>query len=155
VAQQRGKLLSHDRNGTSVFAERTIKNLNFIVECEAAGEDVHPITQAVSALLGVVVFPWERMALKKVSTYALSDLYATGWPQWIMIGSESVVDLDGLIGNLRHAISHGGIEFDSDSRKLSEVTLVLTNRKWSGTITCDQLVEFCRRFCTVIHSEVA
>src|ERR1700676_3367075 len=95
------KLLSHDRNGTSVFAERTIKNLDFIVDCEAVGEDVHPITQTISALLGVVVFPWEREALKKVSAYALSDLYVTGWPQWTMSDSGSVVNLEGLIRNLR------------------------------------------------------
>jgi hypothetical protein len=43
--------LSGDRNGTSVFAERAQKNLDFIAKCAAEEVDVHPVTQAVLALV--------------------------------------------------------------------------------------------------------
>jgi hypothetical protein len=121
------KLLSNDRNGTSIFAERSMKNLNFIVECEAAGADVHPVTQAVSALVGIIVFPWETAAFDTLKGYQLSSLYAKGWPRWNMTGTRRMVALGHLIEVLRNAASHGGIELDSDSPKPSEVTISFKN----------------------------
>ena len=52
------KRLFHNRNGTEVFALRTQKNLEHIAKAAMSGEDVHPVTQAITSLLGVVVFPW-------------------------------------------------------------------------------------------------
>jgi hypothetical protein len=54
------------RNGANEFARRSMKNLAFIVEASRSEADVHPVTQAVGALLGIVVFPWERNALRAV-----------------------------------------------------------------------------------------
>ena len=52
------KRLSDNRNGTEVFALRTRKNLEHIAKAEMSGEDVDPVTQAITSLRGIVVFPW-------------------------------------------------------------------------------------------------
>lgn len=56
------KYLSHDRNGTEIFAFRTQKNLEHINNSAMNNEDVHPVTQAILGLLGIAVFPWETSA---------------------------------------------------------------------------------------------
>lgn len=155
------KRLSHDRNGTSVFAARAQKNLDFIVASAIEGNDVHPVTQAVSALLGIVLFPWERSAFDIVKKQKLLMLFAGGWPAWNMNGARRVIELGDLIELLRNAIAHGHVEFDSDSRNPSEATLTFTNipkrsrePDWSANIKGDQLIEFCRCFLRAIHDQV-
>ena len=49
------------RNETEGFAIRTKKNMDFIVAAHDSGEDVHVVTQLVLSLLGMVVFPFERL----------------------------------------------------------------------------------------------
>ena len=153
--------LSNDRNGTKVFASRTQKNLEFITRASMNGEDVHPVTQGISALLGIVVFPWETSAFDIVKKSKLPILYSTGWPKWQMTGSRRVIELGKLIEVLRNAIAHGNIEFDSDSRVPADVSITFKNfpegkdkePDWIGTIRGDQLIEFCAKFSeTMAHS---
>jgi hypothetical protein len=153
--------LSRDRNGTSIFAWHTQKNLDFITTCAAKGDDVHPVTQAVLALLGIVVFPWETSAFDMVKKRKLPVLSADGWPKWTMSGSRRVLELGELIHVLRNAIAHGRIEFDSDSRDPASVTVSFANLPdghdepdWVGRISGDQLIEFCRCFSSAIRAEV-
>jgi hypothetical protein len=153
--------LSWDRNGTSIFAERAQKNLDFIALRAAEGDDVHPVTQAVLALLGIVVFPWETSAFDIVKRRKLPMLYATGWPKWEMAGSRRVNELGELIKLLRNAVSHGNIEFNSDSRVLDEVIISFKNipvsgteADWVGTVRADQLIKFCRLFTSEILAQV-
>lgn len=153
--------LSNDRNGTTIFASRVRKNLDFILEQSRAGHDIHPVTQAVSALLGIVVFPWETSAFDHVKKQKLPILTTRGWPKWTMTGRR-VIDLKELIHLLRNSISHGSIEFSSDSRVPAEVTIAFVNvpdeatePDWTGTIRGDQLIEFCRCFSTAIEEKVS
>ena len=95
--------LSHNRNGTEIFAHRTQKNLEYIVSSAANGKDVHPVTQTILALLGIVVFPWERSAFDIVKKHKLPVLAANGWPKWNMMGTRRVIKLNDLIEVLRHA----------------------------------------------------
>ena len=155
------KRISHDRNGTAIFASRAQKNLDFIAARAAQREDVHPVTQAVLALLGIVVFPWETSAFNIVKKRKLPVLRAEGWPNWTMIGTRRVIELGQLIHVLRNAIAHGRIEFDSDSRNPSEVRISFVNvpeghtaADWTGTISGDQLIEFCRCFSSAIRAQV-
>ncbi|MEW6210195.1 MAG: HEPN family nuclease, partial [Acidobacteriota bacterium] len=121
------KELSHNRNGTEVFAHRTQKNLEYIATSAINGEDVHPVTQAILALLGIVVFPWEKSAFDIVKKRKLPLLSANGWPKWKMSGTRRVINLEELIKVLRHSVAHGNIEFDSDSRNPADVTISFTN----------------------------
>jgi hypothetical protein len=153
--------LSNDRNGTTIFASRARKNLDFIVAHGKAGhDDVHPVTQAVSALLGIVVFPWETSAFDHMKKEKLPILTTRGWPKWAMTGTRRVVDLKDLIYVLRNSIAHGSIEFDSDSSDPSRVAISFANipegardADWVGTIRGDQLIEFCRHFSAAIEEE--
>lgn len=154
--------LSRDRNGASIFAERTQKNREFIAACATAGHDVHPVTQAVISLLGIIVFPWEFSAYEIVTKQKLPLLYRSGWPRWKMSGSRRVIELGELIDLLRHAVAHGDIDFDSDSRDPTQVTVAFTSRRdqskdvnWVGKIAADQLIVFCRCFTSAIRTEVA
>lgn len=140
---------------------RTRKNLEHIATAAMGGEDVHPVTQAITALLGIVVFPWETSAFDIVKKRKLPLLSASGWPKWKMSGARRVIELGELIQVLRNAIAHGNIEFDSDSRNPDDVMISFTNipegkkeSDWVGTITGDQLIEFCRCFSSAIQREV-
>lgn len=153
--------LSNDRNGTSIFAERTQKNLEHIAIAAMEGEDVHPVTQAVTALLGIVMFPWELSAFDMIKKKKLPQLIADGWPEWKMEGRRRVIEVKDLIHVLRNSIAHGKIEFDSDSRKPEEVQILFTNTPenakepdWKGSIKGDQLIEFCKMFSTSIKGFV-
>ncbi|MEK6324199.1 MAG: hypothetical protein AABN33_21385 [Acidobacteriota bacterium] len=154
------KRLANDRNGTEIFARRTRKNLEYIAKSRMNGEDVHPVTQAILALLGIVVFPWETSAFDIVKKRKLPALSADGWPKWNLSGVRRVIELGDLIEVLRHAIAHGNIEFSSDSGNPADVTISFTNiprgqkeSDWVGTITGDQLIEFCRCFSSAIQGE--
>ena len=59
------------RNGSGEFARRSMNNLQFILEAAAQSADVHPVTQTVTALLAIIVFPWERNAFAEVRTKRL------------------------------------------------------------------------------------
>lgn len=72
---------------------------------------MHPVTQAILALLGIIVFPWETSAFDLVKRQKLPVLYADGWPRWAMTGQKRIVELGKLIPVLRHAVAHGRIEF--------------------------------------------
>jgi hypothetical protein len=156
------KCLSHDRNGTEMFALRTQKNLEHIKNSAMNNEDVHPVTQAILGLLGIVVFPWETSAFDIVKKRKLHCLSTTGWPKWKMSGDRRVIELGELIYVLRNAVAHGNIEFDSDSRRPVDVTISFTNipkgkkkSDWVGTITGDQLIEFCRCFSSAIQDQAS
>ena len=154
-------VISRDRNGTAIFAERSQRNLDYITICATNDHDVHPVTQAVLSLLGIVVFPWETSAFDIVKTRKLPVLTANGWPHWEMYGPKRVIDLRDLVHVLRNAIAHGKIEFDSDSRDPSAVTITFSNLpegtsepNWIGRITGNQLIEFCRCFSSAIRHQV-
>lgn len=153
--------LSNDRCGTEIFAKRTQKNLEYIANAQINDEDVHPVTQVILSMLGIVIFPWETSAFDIVKKRKIPVLSAEGWPKWKMNGAKRVIELHDLIKVLRNAIAHGNIEFDSDSRSPADVTISFTNipkgkteSDWVGTITGDQLIEFCRRFSSAIQDQV-
>lgn len=142
------------RGETGGFAQRTRKNLDFIVSAhQQQNADVHVVTQAVLSLLGIVVFPFERLMADGLYNPNLEDLEAEGWPRWkYASGSRAPISLWQLIRHLRHAAAHSNIAFSSDSRFLHEVEVTFVNDPphktwtWEGSIQGDQLVEFCHRF---------
>mgnify|MGYP001590962275 CR=1 FL=1 len=153
------------RNGTGEFALRSMKNLDFVVNAQA-GADVHPVTQTVGALLGIIVFPWERNALLAVKKKRLAVAAAEGWPAWKMTGplvdADKIKALGNLIEQVRHSVAHGKVTFDSDSKELEKVTVTFESytrdgntMKWRGVIRADQLASFCRKFSACVADYVA
>ncbi len=154
------------RNGTGEFARRSVKNLSFILTASERGEDVHPVTQVVGVLLGIVVFPWERNAFTEVKRKRLASAEREGWPSWRTSGplgeQNKVKTVGDLIKQVRHSVAHGHVRFDSDSRQLNQVIVTFENRgksgnelQWSGSIRADDLASFCRLFSDSVADCVA
>jgi len=146
------------RNDSLGFAERTRKNLDFIVAAAAQNKDIHLVTQIVNSMLGLVVFPWEATFSARTRQIRIADLKQEGWPEWrITLGSSET--LGDLIENLRHATAHRGIRFSSESPLPQEVEVTVWNRprkkaaiNWIATIRADELQDFCMRFMRVVQS---
>jgi hypothetical protein len=142
------------------FAERTRKNLEFILSAHKDGTDVHVVTQVVLSLLGIVIFPFERAEEVFSWDARLDDLVASGWPRWAQKqGTRQPEKLSQLLRNLRHATAHGGIAFSSDSRFLEEVTITFENHYrgqlvWRASIRGTALLDFCRKFLNRIDQYV-
>ena len=153
------------RNGSGEFARRSMKNLQFVLDV-GAGADVHPVTQTISALLGIVVFPWEKSAFRAVKTKRLAVARSEGWPPWTMSGprvdSNKVKTIGNLLKLLRDSVAHGNVRFDSDCRLPSEVNVTFENypkgsdkADWQASIRADQLALFCQKFSAFVEDFVA
>ncbi len=66
------------RNKAIEFARRTKVNLEFIEQAKRAGESVHEVTQLALSLLGLIVFPKEKLLLDEIEKMSLDDLVAKG-----------------------------------------------------------------------------
>lgn len=153
------------RNMSSGLAKRTLKNLDFIKNAALAGEDVHPVTQAVNSLLGLLVFPVEKeknflAALRDVKFDDHSDLQGVcvtltkhlPVPSLRVTQFEKCKDLGCFFVRVRNAISHKHLEFsgDSDSRVLADVQVTLKDRQegrpfnWEITMNAEDLERLSR-----------
>lgn len=148
------------RNESAEFAKRSLKNLHFIVERQVNGDDVHAVTQAITSLLGIIVFPWEDRAIDRVKNKLLPQLVSLGWPKWEMTGRR-VIKLGDLVELLRHSIAHWNISFISDSRDPSKEVITFENypkgqtqTDWSATISGSALILFCDKFTSELLNEL-
>ena len=149
------KKYSLNRGTTEVFARRVRKNVDFIIEKRAEGEDVHEVTQLVISLLGLIVFPWEDEALKRLESLSLSKLEEEGWPRWSILLDEKgdTTTLSKLIWHLRNAASHRRLKFSSDHREMDKVEIEFEDAptakspiNWRAKINAADLKEFCYHF---------
>jgi hypothetical protein len=154
------------RNGSGEFARRSMKNLDFIVQAARNSADVHPVTQTVTALLAIIVFPWQRAAFAEVKKKRLAIAARENWPSFQMSGprmdANEVKTIGDLITQLRHSVAHGHVSFDSDSRAPADVNITFRNQpseqqppEWQGVIRADHLAVFCRMFSAFIEDYVA
>ena len=148
------------RNDAIGLAQRSRKNLIYIKNAIDNGEDVHAVTQLVTSLLGLVVLPWERDLVKSVRKVRLEALHEKGWPDWSVTLGETET-LGCLIRHLRNAAAHGRFHFSSESRKLSEVLLVVEDAKsrrcapyWRAEIGGEDLYKFCLLFSDYIEDTI-
>jgi hypothetical protein len=149
------------RASTEGFAARVRKNLDFIIRMKAQGEDVHEVTQLVTSLLGLIVFPWEAYALKGLEAEPLSALQQKGWPPWNIQLDEKgdTTTLGRLTWHLRNAASHRRVRFSSDEPDLANVVIVFedmpnrpgANVNWRAAIRADQLKSFCDQFTSELR----
>jgi hypothetical protein len=147
------------RNDTLGFAFRTRKNLNYVVDAYARGEDVHVVTQLAMSLLGLIVYPKERQLVKRVESLKLRDLEADGWPRWNIEAGHSET-LGEFMRMLRNAIAHGHVLFSSEGREMEDVAIVFENHTkfsevtWRASIDSLGLKIFCDRFIRLIEDVV-
>lgn len=140
------------------FAERARKNLMHIEKARASGADVHEVTQIVTSVLGMIVFPWENRFVNRLRERKLDDLYASGWPKWkISIGDANT--LKDLVHKLRNATAHGRYQFSSDDRDPEDVHIIVEDASggkvnWRGEISSAELKDFCYRFLALIEDEL-
>jgi hypothetical protein len=138
------------RTLSSGFARRTLKNLNFIKKA-ADDPNVHPVTQVVNSLLGLLVFPIEKeqefyATLSKVRFQDPSNLplIQTTLINRLSVPSLRITKCGGcpnlgrFFKRVRNAISHKHLDFsgtDPDSRILADVKIILRDRphKKKGT----------------------
>lgn len=138
----------------SDFARRTLLNLDRIQQAERDGEtDVFPVTQIWNSLLGLVVLPRERdeNLIPKTPT---AELWADGWPPIMELKGGSGT-LRELVGHLRNAVSHAGVEFMPDEdREIAKLKLwnfpsgkwdqPHEKRNWEAVVAVSDLEEFAR-----------
>jgi len=126
------------RNEALEFARRARQNLEFIEQAAAARPadgSVHVITQLTLSLLGMVVFPKEKLLLDSIEAKTLAGLAKDGWPTWLITRDqprkpEDTTDTLGkLLRHVRNAVAHGRITFTSDSPRPEDV------RRWWKTST--------------------
>lgn len=157
------KEYSLTRNTTEEFARRVRKNVDFIIRKRNEGEDVHEVTQLVTSLLGLIVFPWENGALKHLESLHLSKLEEKGWPRWNILLDEKgdTNTLGKLIWHLRNAASHRRLRFSSDHPEMDKVEIEFEDAtkatapiNWHARINMADLKEFCDRFTKLLEELV-
>lgn len=152
------------RNEALEFARRARRNLEFIEQAASRGEDVHVVTQLTLSLLGMVVFPKEKLLLDAIKKTPLSSLTQRGWPSWTITRDDTAKPtrtLGDVLGHLRNAVAHGRITFTSDSPRMHEVRLLVEDKKhghgephWCAEIAAPDLKTFCERFLTYIDDTI-
>jgi hypothetical protein len=133
----------NSRNLSSGLAHRTLKNLDFIKNAYAA--DVHPVTQVINSLLGLLVFPvekeksfFEKLEHEKLDSLdpaaiqaALITRFST--PSLVVTKFGNCKDFGKFFERLRNAISHRRLRFsgaDPDSNVLKDVMITLQDCKY-------------------------
>ena len=149
----------YGRNTIWGFRDRVRTNLMYLSAARNQGADVHVVTELITSLLGLIVFPFaeiKRSGSKAFRKYKLDDLSDKGWPDWrVDLGSSP--DLDDLILHLRNAISHRLLFFSSDSRELEGVEVRFADRPskaqpdgWAVTINAAELQKFVLLFADLL-----
>jgi len=163
----------HNRNEALEFARRTRHNLEY-VEAVAAQQTqgtrhVHVVTQLTLSLLGLVVFPREKLFLECAEKMTFERMASGGWPQWNISKDDCpgrpTTTLKALLDRLRNAICHARVVFDSDDRNISDVVITVEDglpRKghsqfradWVATISAADLRAFCFRLLDFIEDSI-
>lgn len=97
------------------FISRTEKNLRAIEKLSREGESVYEVTQLINSLLGLLVYPNER--LKKIPEITWETMIKQEWP--LPTGENAQVSgLKQLIRYMRNAVAHFDIEFIADNNEI-------------------------------------
>ena len=133
------------------FAQRTRTNLRIIEDLQAKGGEAYEVTQLVNSMLGLLVFPKERV-FDQIPQTSLSDLEADGWPIPRVVGDfPQAKDLRELIRYLRNAIAHFHIEFIGET--IQSVRVWNTSRNgttWKAEVGLKELRAIAERFTDLL-----
>ncbi len=151
------------RNEALEFARRTRENLDFLEKAKSKGAHVHVVTQLTISLLGLVVFPKEKLLLDQTERKTLDDMRAEEWPAWTITlddPARPTRNLADILKHLRNAIAHGRLTFTSDSEHLSEVAIIVEDKRhrddpapyWRAQIGGKELRSFCYHFVDFVDA---
>jgi hypothetical protein len=158
--------MTNTRNEAIEFARRTRRNLEAIEEAAESGAEVHVVTQLALSLLGLVVFPKEKLLLEGARRKTLPEMKEEGWPTWVITRDDDkkrpTTTLFDIVAHVRNAASHGRLTFTSDSRLIEEVAIVVEDKKnkkdpepyWVAQIEAKDLRAFCFRFLEFIDDTI-
>ncbi|HUB19622.1 MAG TPA: HEPN family nuclease [Acidobacteriaceae bacterium] len=161
--------IANTRNEALEFAKRTRRNLAFIENAAKEQADVHVVTQLTLSLLGLVVFPREKMLFAHAEKVTIDKMIAEGWPRWSISKDDRrhdrTTNLKVLLERLRNAICHARIVFDSDSRSINDVSITVEDgprpkggsafeADWIATISAADLRTFCYRFFDFVEDSI-
>jgi hypothetical protein len=163
------KQFAPTRNDTIEFCRRVRRNLEFI---ENAKKDnpatpVHAVTQLTLSLLGLVVFPYEKVQ-SSVFAKPVEDMQIEGWFCWSITldsplkGKPITRNLGDLLWHLRNAVAHGRLRFTSDSAELEDVAMIVEDKpngkdalvNWRAEITGCHLRHFCLKLLEFVDGAV-
>jgi hypothetical protein len=156
------------RNDALEFGRRTRRNFEFIESVKQNKPDapVHVVTQLTLSLLGIVVFPYEKLD-STIFAKTIAEITAEGWLGWSITldspkeGASRTETLGTLLWHQRNAVAHGRLMFNSDSARLSEVAITAEdgpNKRaavnWRAEIEGCHLRTFCLRFLEFVDGIV-
>jgi DNA-binding MarR family transcriptional regulator len=121
-ATNRSSGVMSSRTDVVGFAARTRENLECIERAFEEKGSGHVITQLVSSLLGLIVFPQHQHLDASLKEIRLSLLVAQGWPKWEIVKGKCET-LGSLVHKLRNAVAHGRMRFSSDGGQTEEVAI--------------------------------
>jgi hypothetical protein len=150
-----------DENLLWDYAQRTRKNLEFIERTvrEQPEAELFEVTQLINSLLGLLVFPFERLR-DQIPTTSLADLRAQGWVVPEVSGDfPQVEDLSELVRYLRNSVAHFNLEFIADENgKIEGLHIWNVNRgrrNWEAKIKIAELRDLTNRFLDLIQEQVS
>jgi HEPN pEK499 p136 len=145
------------------FAQRTISNLNIIEREQKSGNnDAYEVTQAVSSLLGLIVFPAENKlqdVMRILNTFKeyqiLQDEINSDADYKSYTGGKSYSFID----LMRNAISHCNIRMVNSGRDLSSVVFwncpnspyKEEQANWKISIKAESIFKLCHLIASAIN----
>jgi hypothetical protein len=158
------------RNDTIEFCRRTRSNFEFIEKTKASDPTapVYAVTQLTLSLLGIVVFPYERIDHPGILAKTVDEMTVEGWFGWSVTldspkkGKSPTSTLGDLLFHLRNAVAHGRLTFSSDSPQITDVVVTAEDQpnakgavvNWRAEITGPALKYFCLRFLQFVDGLV-
>lgn len=158
------------RNDTIEFSRRTRSNFEFIEKTKTSDPSapVYAVTQLTLSLLGIVVFPYERIDHPAILAKTVNEMRAEGWFGWSVTldspkkGKPLTDTLGDLLFHLRNAVAHGRLMFSSDSPRIMDVVVTAEDQpsgegavvNWRAEITGPALRHFCIRFLEFVDGTV-
>lgn len=147
------------RNKPLDFAQRTMKNLEFVYTARQSGEDVHEVTQLMNSTLGLIVFVDETKVIDSTSPLTWDQarsMYGLMIREW----TAKQQTLSNLLHRLRNAIAHRHVHFSSDSRSWKDVIIRFWDidpktgkRVFEASIKGDHLKGFCDKIVELAQYE--
>lgn len=158
------------RNDTIEFSRRTRSNFEFIEKTKSGDPTapVYAVTQLTLSLLGIVVFPYERIDHPGILAKTVDEMMTEGWFGWSVIldcpkkGRSRTNTLRDLLFHLRNAVAHGRLTFSSDSARIADVVVTAEDQpnsegavvNWRAEITGPALKHFCLSFLQFVDGLV-
>ena len=132
------------------FIARTQKNLRAIECLKEKGGEVYEVTQLLNSMLGLLIFPKERL-FEKIKNKSWDTMVEEGWP--LPSGDNAhVSDLKQLIKNMRNAVAHCKFNLTTDHDEISSIEFRDIPSLWTGVYDVASLRKFVYMFLDHIQS---